>query len=1107
MNASTEPVSARVERVTIPTYGVGAPQKNPLFLEKRVYQGSSGAVYPYPVIERVEESKADKQYTAIFLENRYLLIMLLPEIGGRVQMALDKTNDYHFVYYNRVIKPALVGLTGPWISGGIEFNWPQHHRPSTFDSVDYRIEEHADGSKTVWMGEIERMFHTKSTAGLRLYPDCAYLEINVQICNRTPLPQTFLWWANPAVHVNDDYQSIFPPDVFAVLDHGKRAVSTFPIATGTYYKVNYSPGTDISRYKNIPVPTSYMAYHSNYDFLGCYDHGRQAGMLHVANHHLVPGKKQWTWGNSNFGQTWDRQLTDADGPYIELMCGAFTDNQPDFSWLQPGEEKRFSHIFMPFKRIGGVKNASKDAAINLEIEEGAAQIGVYLTRPRTVTVTLVAAGETLYARTVALSPEEVLQEHIVLPAGVMPQQVTLRVQDEHREFIAFTPLPDEHPTPPDPATPAPEPAAIDSNEALYLHGLHLEQYRHATYDPEPYYQEALRRDPHDSRCNNALGLRRLRQGNFSEAEAFFRTAVQSLTRRNPNPYDGEPYYNLGLALRWQGRIDEAFDAFYKAVWNAAWQDAGYFELAAIAATRNKLDEALDLLERCLDRNRRHSRARLLRAAILRRTGQVAAATAAVSEGLALDPLHYGMFYEEGLQAGLADLPALARHNPHTLVEIALEYAHAGLYDEAEHLLGTAGPRNAMAYYYQGWVRTLANGRLGAPADAFACGAAAAPDTCFPNELECVPALAAAMAQDPHDARAPYYLGTFYYAHRAYEQAISLWEQAAMLDPDFATVHRNLGLAYMNKRGDAARARDRYARAFALDPADARVFFELDQLDKKLGRAPAERLANLVAHRAQVDERDDLTVEYVLLLNLAGRHAEALDVLMKRTFHPWEGGEGKVSGQYLVALVELAKAALEHGDGRSALDLLERAYTYPDNLAEGKLAGAPENHIHYYCGQAYALLGDDQHAREAYFRATHGTAELSAAMYYNDQPPDRVLYQALAYAALGEPQRSAAICQMLINYGETPGNNEIKIDYFAVSLPDFLVFDDDLTQRQRIHCHYMAGLGYLGIGELDTAQSAFDAVLASEPTHLGAATHRRLAEKLRNTALEATLQSV
>ncbi len=1107
MTLHADPVSARIETVTIPTYGVGAPQKNPMFLEKRVYQGSSGAVYPHPVIERVDETKTDRQYTAIFLENRYLLIMLLPEIGGRVQMALDKTNDYHFVYYNRVIKPALVGLAGPWISGGIEFNWPQHHRPSTFDPVDYRIEEHADGSKTVWMGEIERMFRTKGLAGFRLYPERAYLEINVQLYNRTPLPQTFLWWANPAVHVNDDYQSIFPPDVFAVMDHGKRAVSTFPIATGTYYKVDYAPGTDISRYKNIPVPTSYMAYHSDFDFLGCYDHGRQAGMLHVANHHLVPGKKQWTWGNSNFGQTWDRQLTDEDGPYIELMCGAFTDNQPDFSWLQPGEEKRFTQTFMPFKQIGGVKNASNEAAINLEVEGGAAQIGVYLTSPRTVTVKLASAGEIVYSRTAMLSPETVLQERVALPAGVTPQQVTLRVSEGNRELIAFTPLPDEHPAPPAPASPAPDPANVDSTEELFLHGLHLEQYRHATYDPEPYYQEALRRDPLDSRCNNALGLRRLRQGLFAEAEAYFRTAVQSLTRRNPNPYDGEPYYNLGLALRWQGRDDEAFAAFYKAVWNAAWQGAGYFELAALAATRGSLDEALDLLDRCLDRNRRHHGARLLRAALLRRSGQVVAAAAAVQEGLSLDPLHYGLLHEQGLLAGLERLPELVRDDPHTIAEMALEYAHAGLYDEAEHLLDAAGPGYAMTHYYQGWVRALAGGRLGAPAEAFARGAAASPDYCFPNELECVPALTAAMAHDPSDARAPYYLGTFYYARRAYDRAIDLWEQAAALDPQFATVHRNLGLAYMNKRGDAARARASYARAVALDSADARIFFELDQLDKKLGRDPAERLANLAAHRAMVDERDDLTVEYVTLLNLAGRHAEALDVLMTRTFHPWEGGEGKVSGQYVAALVELAKQALDAGDARAALDLLERARTYPDNLAEGKLAGAHENQLHYYRGQAFALLGDEARAEEAYGLATRGSAELGAAQYYNDQPPEMVLYQALGHAALGNRDRAGAICHMLVDYGEKHAGDDVKMDYFAVSLPDFLVFEDDLARRNRVHCRYMAGLGRLGLGEVVEALSALDAVLAVDPAHLGATLHRRLAEKLHKTAIGMTSQNV
>ena len=287
------------ENIIIPTYGVGKPEKNPIFLERRVYQGSSGAVYPYPVIEKIFDEKKDKTYHACFLENKYLKIMILPELGGRIQMAFDKVKQRHFIYYNEVIKPALVGLTGPWISGGVEFNWPQHHRPSTFEPLDICIEENSDGSKTLWCNEIERMSYTKGLIGFTLYPQKAYLEISVKLYNRTPYPQTFLWWANPAVHVNDYYQSVFPPDVHAVFDHGKRDVSTYPIATGKYYKVDYSAGVDISKYKNIPVPTSYMAVSSKYDFVGGYEHDSGGGLLHIANHNISPGKKQWTWGNGD----------------------------------------------------------------------------------------------------------------------------------------------------------------------------------------------------------------------------------------------------------------------------------------------------------------------------------------------------------------------------------------------------------------------------------------------------------------------------------------------------------------------------------------------------------------------------------------------------------------------------------------------------------------------------------------------------------------------------------------------------------------------------------------------------------------------------------------
>lgn len=453
------------EQVVIPTYEAGTPEKNPIFLEKRVYQGSSGVVYPYPVIEKIADEKTDHTYNAVFLENEYIKVMILPELGGRVQMAYDKIKQRHFVYYNHVVKPALVGLAGPWISGGIEFNWPQHHRPSTFMPVDTTIEEHADGSVTVWVNEMERMFHQKGMAGFTLRPGCAYLEIKGVLYNRTDLPQTFLWWANPAVAVNDHYQSVFPPDVNAVFDHGKRAVSSFPIATGTYYKMDYSAGVDISNYKNIKVPTSYMGVNSRYDFEGGYENDTQAGMLHVASHHVSPGKKQWTWGNGDFGRAWDRNLTDEDGPYIELMAGVYTENQPDFTWLMPYEEKSFTQYFLPYRELGIVKNASKDFLMNIDLTaDGKITLKIFATSRKQAKIMLAGTdGTVLLSETVEASPEAVI-ERTVEAGGHTLADLKLTIAADGRTALTWEAEPDEIRPIPDAAEAALEPQQIKTVE-------------------------------------------------------------------------------------------------------------------------------------------------------------------------------------------------------------------------------------------------------------------------------------------------------------------------------------------------------------------------------------------------------------------------------------------------------------------------------------------------------------------------------------------------------------------------------------------------------------------------------------------------------------------
>ena len=690
---NTSEVRAWEEDILLPTYEIGKEEKNPIFLEKRVYQGSSGSVYPYPVVEKISDEKKDKLYHALFIENEYIKVMILPELGGRIHMAYDKVKQRHFVYYNQVVKPALVGLTGPWISGGIEFNWPQHHRPSTFLPTDFSIEEHADGSKTVWCNEVERMFRTKGMQGFTLYPGKAYIEINVKIYNRTSFPQTFLWWANPAVVVNDHYHSVFPPDVNAVFDHGKRDVSSFPIATGVYYKQDYSAGVDISKYKNIPVPTSYMAIQSKFDFVGGYEEDVKGGLLHVADHHVSPGKKQWTWGNGDFGRAWDRNLTDEDGPYIELMTGMYTDNQPDFTWLQPYEEKSWKQYFMPYAEVGYVKNATKDALLNMEVKEGKGKVILYTTgvnKDVHVFVKDNVGGATLFDKVISISPAEPFQAEFAAE-GLKDEDILVEIRNhEGRILVSYQADKPEIKPVPDPAKAAKDPKDIASTEQLFLTGLHLEQYRHATYNPMDYYEEALHREPGDVRCNNAMGLLLMRKGQFAKAEGYFRKAVETLTERNPNPYDGEPYYNLGWSCLMQDKTDEAYDAFFKSAWNAAWQDAAYYNLAAIDCRRGNFEKALDLIDRSLVRNWHHHKARQLKASILRHLGRKEEALGLIAESLKTDRFNMGCRFEQYLLTDndnvLKEMQRLMRGAAHVYIEYALDFAQAGLYDEAINLL-------------------------------------------------------------------------------------------------------------------------------------------------------------------------------------------------------------------------------------------------------------------------------------------------------------------------------------------------------------------------------------------------------------------------------------
>lgn len=1072
------------EKVSIPTYGIGAPEKAPMFLEKRVYQGSCGKVYPYPTVESMIDEKKDKEYNAVYLENEYIKVMVLPELGGRIQRAYDKTNDYDFVYYNQVIKPALVGLTGPWISGGIEFNWPQHHRPTTFSSTDYIIGENEDGSCYIMIHDVDQMYGTKGIMKFTLYPDKAYIEITGQLYNRTSLPQTFLWWANPAVAVNDYTQSIFPPDVHAVMDHGKRDVSKFPIADGVYYKHDYSAGVDISRYKNIPVPTSYMAEKSKYDFVGGYDYSKEAGLLHVADHHVSPGKKQWTWGCGDFGQAWDRNLTDEDGPYIELMTGMFTDNQPDFTWLKPFEEKTFTQYFMPYKAVGQVKNASKEAVLGLDYDGQSVKIKVYATCVyEDAEIVLMHDKETLVMERATISPTEVYEKEIS-GENLQEELLHLSVWADGKCLISYQPEKWEEPEIPEPAKAAKDPEEIATNEELYLTGLHIEQYRHATYLPDPYYLEGLKRDPGDIRINNAYGELLMRRGCFAEAQKYFEKALERMTYRNPNPFTSESYYLLGLTCFYQNKLEESYDAFYKATWSSEQQEMSFYYLAVILAIQGKFAHAYELIEKALVKNSHNIKARGLKAYILRKLDRKEAALSWIVESLCLDPFDFVSGYELVIlqnceDEALSDWKERLRGFKENYLMTARDYAEFGAYGEAIWVLEECTESYPMILYYKAYYKNCIGESF---TETLKAAEAADPAYCFPNKLEDIEVLQFAIQNAENSAKACYYLACLYYDKRQYEKAIHLWGKSVSQDDTYPLAHRNLAIAYYNKQQDKEKALTSMEKAFALDESDVRMFLELDQLRKKIGYTFEERLATFEKYITLVDKRDDLYIEYITLLNMTGQYEAAYSHVMKHHFHPWEGGEGKVTGQYVLSLLQMAKADMAAGGFAAAKEKLEKAFVYPHNLGEGKLEGCKDNHLYYYLGLAEEALGNADRAKECFALATLGTDEPAGVMYYNDQPADMIMYQGMAHLKLGQKDKAQQRFARLAQYGEEHLEDEVKIEYFAVSLPDLTVFEDDYTLRNKAHCHYLMGLAAYGCGDLEKSRMYFGKAKEIEPSH-------------------------
>ncbi|MDR0599483.1 MAG: tetratricopeptide repeat protein, partial [Treponema sp.] len=524
-----------------------------------------------------------------------------------------------------------------------------------------------------------------------------------------------------------------------------------------------------------------------------------------------------------------------------------------------------------------------------------------------------------------------------------------------------------------------------------------------------------------------------------------------------------------------------------------YKSTAYLKLAQIACRKKQFAAALDFAKESLYAGYKNYKARNIITIIHRTNGDAEKARARARETLDFDPMDFAAHYELARlgQGSVDDFWRLLRNNAHNFIALARDYGELGFYGDSAAIikkyLENGKPAYAMACYYLAfWLE-----KNGDPAAAEAWKNAAEADGtwCFPNSLEDLAVLNRAARNNESDWRARYYLGCLLYDKKRYADAAGAWEKSAALNPNFPTTRRNLGLYYANKQKDFNRARAEFEKAFELDPGDARLFYELCELYKRIGLPLKSQLELYEKHRDLVMKRDDLCVSYAEILNALGRYETALELLLTRKFHPWEGGEGKVPAQHIEARIGIARKLMAEGKNRDAAAELEKAAIYYENFGEGKLPGAQENHIYYHLGLALREI-DPRRSAECFEKASTGISEPAGAMYYNDQPPHLIYYQGLALRALGREDEARSRFNKLIAYGEKHLFKKQTMDYFAVSLPDFLVFEVDLDEKNRVHCYYMMALGHLGLGDDKKAGLCFDKLFELSPNHFGALSHRK-----------------
>jgi tetratricopeptide (TPR) repeat protein len=1003
--------------IELPTYALGGDDPNPSFPLVNRHQ-----IYPYTMMDDPTDRREMKIYKAIYLENEYLKAIVLPELGGRLYSLFDKVHKREVFYRNNVVKYGLVSLRGAWISGGIEFNFPNGHTVVTVSHVASRLVSNSDGSATAIVGGMDWVTGMHWEVALTLHPGEARLEQHVTLFNSTPLDNLYWYWANAAVPATQDMQFIYP--MREANPHSRTEIWSYPVWKGV----------DFSWYKNIRQPTSLFGLQIRRNFFGVYYHDSDSGVVHIADYREVPGKKIWSWGVADGGLIWTDLLTDHDGAYNEIQSGRYV-TQLNQEFMAPQRVESWTEYWYPVHGLGGgFLEATNELAMNVRYlpSKGTAPQRVELTFNPAVNIhgakLRISVGGKLLQEdgpldfkatdnqvfTVPVASIEAARKSLVVDVAGADSRALLHWSaadpiDGNKDFVSEVGVHEA------------KDKAIDdmTAEELYLRGVDQEK----DGDPqaaEQTYKQALRSNPNYVPALLKLAWRDYTAADFDSAHEIINQALAQ------NSNDPAAQYAAGLLFRSTERWSEAESAFSASMKANGPPVTALIQLGELSIRQKKYENAIEQLRKALSADPQDALAVADLAVALRLAEKTENAGKSAGRAVELMPLLPFALVEkwrtaEALSAGdssVADSDSswksVLNFDVQNYLEVAAWYQSLGDWDSSNAVLEeavkdfSAQKLSPLVFYYLA-SNSRAQGNPDRAAEFLSKAASAPYDKVFPQRLSDAKVLNDALSHDPKDAHAHYFLGTFLFAHDRYDDAAKEWHAAKSAGLEDAVLERDLGVYAWHVKKDPAEAAAYYENAIHLAPSQYRYYPELDEIYAQLGET--SKREQLFAHSpSAVLDHDTVRVRRTLLYIQQGEYQNACSLLRDHHYKPWEGG-ALVRQIFILTNLTHGKASLAAKNPAEAEQAFRQALEYPVNLGVGKPDKPNDEEAWYWLGVALAAQGKSSEARDAWKTAVKEGEEARGASG---------VFAAAAMMKLGRSSEGEKILGAAISRANRPG---------------------------------------------------------------------------------------